>query len=221
MDCTSPVVRNKHAWAVDIRAKCQGSQCDSESLSEKFQLDFTPNYCNLFGEVKLLYCAAKPVYKVRLFTYKNIVRKTLGRNRLKIDSVWGSKWKQSKHFISNLMLCFHDVVFVKMWCLKACYVSHSSDFGNLISSLSLYGCFLEISSLSENDILVLRLDLTDRSSHEAATNSVLKHFGKVRCASGVKLLFLCLLDLHLCSYFTSVLLYDKFRSVYTFLQLRY
>ncbi|NWS88498.1 DHRS7 reductase, partial [Toxostoma redivivum] len=38
---------------------------------------------------------------------------------------------------------------------------------------------LEISSLSENDILVLRLDLTDRSSHEAATNSVLKHFGKI------------------------------------------
>uniref|UniRef100_A0A8C0US75 Dehydrogenase/reductase 7 n=1 Tax=Cyanistes caeruleus TaxID=156563 RepID=A0A8C0US75_CYACU len=34
-------------------------------------------------------------------------------------------------------------------------------------------------SLSENDILVLRLDLTDRSSHEAATNSVLKHFGKI------------------------------------------
>uniref|UniRef100_A0A803VQQ4 Dehydrogenase/reductase 7 n=1 Tax=Ficedula albicollis TaxID=59894 RepID=A0A803VQQ4_FICAL len=38
---------------------------------------------------------------------------------------------------------------------------------------------LQISSLSENDILVLRLDLTDRSSHEAATNSVLKHFGKI------------------------------------------
>ncbi|NXL75414.1 DHRS7 reductase, partial [Leptocoma aspasia] len=38
---------------------------------------------------------------------------------------------------------------------------------------------LEISSLSENDILVLRLDLTDRSSHEAATNTVLKHFGKI------------------------------------------
>uniref|UniRef100_A0A8D2QCC4 Dehydrogenase/reductase 7 n=1 Tax=Zonotrichia albicollis TaxID=44394 RepID=A0A8D2QCC4_ZONAL len=38
---------------------------------------------------------------------------------------------------------------------------------------------LQISSLSDNDILVLRLDLTDRSSHEAATNSVLKHFGKI------------------------------------------
>nr|XP_009935082.1 PREDICTED: dehydrogenase/reductase SDR family member 7 [Opisthocomus hoazin] len=38
---------------------------------------------------------------------------------------------------------------------------------------------LEISNLSEKDILVLRLDLTDRSSHEAATNSVLKHFGKI------------------------------------------
>lgn len=108
-----------------------------------------------------------------------------------------------------------------MWCLKACYVSHSSDFGSLISSHSLYGCVLEISSLSESDILVLRLDLTDRSSHEAATNSVLKHFGKVRCAAGVKLLFLCLLDLHLCPYFTFIILYGKFRSVYTFLQLQY
>ncbi|KAJ7410005.1 Dehydrogenase/reductase SDR family member 7 [Pitangus sulphuratus] len=38
---------------------------------------------------------------------------------------------------------------------------------------------LQISNLSEKDILVLRLDLTDRSSHEAATNSVLKHFGKI------------------------------------------
>lgn len=120
------------------------------------------------------------------------MRKTLGRNRLKIDSVWGSKWKQSKHFISKLMLWFLDVFFVKMWCLKEYCVSHSSDIGNLISSHSFCGCFLEISSLSESDILVLRLDLTDRSSHEAATNSVLKHFGKVRCASGVKILFLCL-----------------------------
>uniref|UniRef100_A0A8D2P0G1 Dehydrogenase/reductase 7 n=1 Tax=Zosterops lateralis melanops TaxID=1220523 RepID=A0A8D2P0G1_ZOSLA len=34
-------------------------------------------------------------------------------------------------------------------------------------------------SLTESDILVLRLDLTDRSTHEAATNSVLKHFGKI------------------------------------------
>uniref|UniRef100_A0A663LYQ3 Dehydrogenase/reductase 7 n=1 Tax=Athene cunicularia TaxID=194338 RepID=A0A663LYQ3_ATHCN len=38
---------------------------------------------------------------------------------------------------------------------------------------------LQISNLGEKDILVLRLDLTDRSSHEAATNSVLKHFGKI------------------------------------------
>ncbi|XP_010582491.1 PREDICTED: dehydrogenase/reductase SDR family member 7 [Haliaeetus leucocephalus] len=38
---------------------------------------------------------------------------------------------------------------------------------------------LQISNLSDKDILVLRLDLTDRSSHEAATNSVLKHFGKI------------------------------------------
>ena len=43
--------------------------------------------------------------------------------------------------------------------------------------------------MSEKDILVLRLDLTDRSSHEAATNSVLKHFGKVRRTSGLKLFF--------------------------------
>ncbi|XP_065603424.1 dehydrogenase/reductase SDR family member 7-like [Cyrtonyx montezumae] len=38
---------------------------------------------------------------------------------------------------------------------------------------------LQISNLSDKDILVLRLDLTDRNSHEAATNSVLKHFGKI------------------------------------------
>uniref|UniRef100_A0A8B9UF58 Dehydrogenase/reductase SDR family member 7 n=1 Tax=Anas zonorhyncha TaxID=75864 RepID=A0A8B9UF58_9AVES len=38
---------------------------------------------------------------------------------------------------------------------------------------------LQISTLTEKDILVLRLDLTDRSSHEAATNSVIKHFGKI------------------------------------------
>lgn len=126
----------------------------------------------------------------------------------------------SKHFISNLMLWFLGVFFVKMWSLKACYVFHSSDIGILISSHSLHGCFLEISSLGENDILVLRLDLTDRSSHEAATNSVLKHFGKVRCASGVKL-FLCLLDLHLCSYFSLILLYDKFSSVCVFLHFQY
>ncbi|XP_021256695.1 dehydrogenase/reductase SDR family member 7 isoform X2 [Numida meleagris] len=38
---------------------------------------------------------------------------------------------------------------------------------------------LQISNLSDKDILVLRLDLTDRRSHEAATNDVLKHFGKI------------------------------------------
>uniref|UniRef100_A0A8C6ZSB8 Dehydrogenase/reductase 7 n=1 Tax=Nothoprocta perdicaria TaxID=30464 RepID=A0A8C6ZSB8_NOTPE len=38
---------------------------------------------------------------------------------------------------------------------------------------------LEISNLGDKDILVLPLDLTQRSSHEAATNSVLKHFGKI------------------------------------------
>uniref|UniRef100_A0A8C4V2R7 Dehydrogenase/reductase 7 n=1 Tax=Falco tinnunculus TaxID=100819 RepID=A0A8C4V2R7_FALTI len=49
------------------------------------------------------------------------------------------------------------------------------------------GCFLskvlkrkrKISNLSERDIHVLRLDLTDRSSHEAATNRVIQHFGKI------------------------------------------
>uniref|UniRef100_A0A7M4FLU0 Dehydrogenase/reductase 7 n=1 Tax=Crocodylus porosus TaxID=8502 RepID=A0A7M4FLU0_CROPO len=38
---------------------------------------------------------------------------------------------------------------------------------------------LEISSLSDKDILVLRLDLTERSSHEAATKAVLQHFGRI------------------------------------------
>lgn len=108
----NPVVRNKHAWPVDIQGKCQGSQCDSESLSEKFQLDFTPNYCNLFGEVKLLYCAAKPVYKVRLFTYKNIVRNTLGRNRLKIDSVWGQN--ENKASILFLAWCY-GFLMLSLW----------------------------------------------------------------------------------------------------------
>ncbi|XP_032639110.1 dehydrogenase/reductase SDR family member 7 isoform X2 [Chelonoidis abingdonii] len=37
---------------------------------------------------------------------------------------------------------------------------------------------LEISSLSSKDILVLPLDLTDRNSHEAATKTVLQHFGR-------------------------------------------
>ncbi|XP_042302008.1 dehydrogenase/reductase SDR family member 7 [Sceloporus undulatus] len=38
---------------------------------------------------------------------------------------------------------------------------------------------LEISSLSDKDILIVPLDLTNRSSHESATNAVLKHFGKI------------------------------------------
>ncbi|XP_072485483.1 dehydrogenase/reductase SDR family member 7 [Notamacropus eugenii] len=38
---------------------------------------------------------------------------------------------------------------------------------------------LEISNLKEKDILVLPLDLTDRSSHEAATERVLQHFGQI------------------------------------------
>lgn len=63
--------------------------------------------------------------------------------------------------------------------------------------------------MDEKDILVLRLDLTDRSSHEAATNSVLKHFGKVRCAFGVKLLFFPMS--YTCIYVhVSLLSYGKF-----------
>ncbi|XP_027698697.1 dehydrogenase/reductase SDR family member 7 [Vombatus ursinus] len=38
---------------------------------------------------------------------------------------------------------------------------------------------LEISNLKEKDILVLPLDLTDRSSHEAATKRVLQQFGQI------------------------------------------
>ncbi|XP_043836116.1 dehydrogenase/reductase SDR family member 7 [Dromiciops gliroides] len=38
---------------------------------------------------------------------------------------------------------------------------------------------LEISNLKEKDILVLPLDLTDRSSHEVATKTVLQHFGQI------------------------------------------
>lgn len=65
--------------------------------------------------------------------------------------------------------------------------------------------------MTEKDILVLRLDLTDRSSHEAATNSVIKHFGKVRCASGAEFL-LYLLSLHLGQYFIFILSYGKFSN---------
>ncbi|CAI5764736.1 reductase SDR family member 7 [Podarcis lilfordi] len=38
---------------------------------------------------------------------------------------------------------------------------------------------IEISSLTDKDILIVPLDLTDRSAHEAATKTVLKHFGKI------------------------------------------
>ncbi|XP_044517956.1 dehydrogenase/reductase SDR family member 7 isoform X1 [Gracilinanus agilis] len=38
---------------------------------------------------------------------------------------------------------------------------------------------LEISNLKEKDILVLPLDLTDRSSHQAATKTVLQQFGHI------------------------------------------
>ncbi|XP_038612449.1 dehydrogenase/reductase SDR family member 7 [Tachyglossus aculeatus] len=38
---------------------------------------------------------------------------------------------------------------------------------------------LEISSLQEKDILVLPLDLADRSTHEAATKRILQEFGKI------------------------------------------
>ncbi|XP_063146531.1 dehydrogenase/reductase SDR family member 7 [Candoia aspera] len=38
---------------------------------------------------------------------------------------------------------------------------------------------LEISSLSDKDIFILPLDLTDRGSHESATKTVLQHFGRI------------------------------------------
>ncbi|XP_070606746.1 dehydrogenase/reductase SDR family member 7 [Erythrolamprus reginae] len=38
---------------------------------------------------------------------------------------------------------------------------------------------LEISSLSDKDILILPLDLTDRGFHESATKTVLQHFGRI------------------------------------------
>lgn len=96
------------------------------------------------------------------------------------------KTKQAFYFQLNVVVS---------WCLSSENVMFKSTlhFPQLLRQQSYWfpfalWLFLEISSLSEKDILVLRLDLTDRSSHEAATNSVLKHFGKVRCASGVKLL---------------------------------
>lgn len=47
--------------------------------------------------------------------------------------------------------------------------------------MCLFFFFLENSNLKEKDILVLPLDLTDTSSHEAATKAVLQEFGKVSC----------------------------------------
>lgn len=38
---------------------------------------------------------------------------------------------------------------------------------------------LENGNINEKDILILPLDLTDRSGHEAATKAVLQEFGKV------------------------------------------
>lgn len=38
---------------------------------------------------------------------------------------------------------------------------------------------LEISSLEEKDLLIVPLDLTDRSTHETATDKVIKHFGRI------------------------------------------
>nr|XP_020669356.1 dehydrogenase/reductase SDR family member 7 isoform X2 [Pogona vitticeps] len=38
---------------------------------------------------------------------------------------------------------------------------------------------LEISSLNDKDILIVPLDLTNRDTHQSATNTVLKHFGKI------------------------------------------
>lgn len=49
--------------------------------------------------------------------------------------------KKSKHFISNLMLWFVHVFLVKMWCLKADYLSHDCYVSNLIGSHSHYGWF--------------------------------------------------------------------------------
>lgn len=51
----------------------------------------------------------------------------------------------------------------------------------LMTSTLIFKClYLENGNLKEKDILVLPLDLTDRSSHEAATKVVLQEFGKVR-----------------------------------------
>ncbi|XP_075699727.1 dehydrogenase/reductase SDR family member 7 isoform X2 [Rhinoderma darwinii] len=42
-----------------------------------------------------------------------------------------------------------------------------------------FGSSPEISSLEEKDILVVPLDLTDLSTHKAATDEVVKHFGRI------------------------------------------
>lgn len=48
------------------------------------------------------------------------------------------------------------------------------------TSTLIFKCLsLENGNLKEKDILVLPLDLTDRSSHEMATKAVLQEFGKV------------------------------------------
>lgn len=50
----------------------------------------------------------------------------------------------------------------------------------LTTSALIFKClYLENGNLKDKDILVLPLDLTDRSSHEAATKMVLQEFGKV------------------------------------------
>lgn len=131
------------------------------------------------------------INKVKLFTSKNMVRKRPDRYRLKVDSIWSSKWRQRKHSISILMLWFLGVVLVKMTALKHTSCSCSICLHPYWFPFTLW-LFLEISNLSDKDILVLRLDLTDRSSHEAATNSVLKHFGKVRSVPGAEFLSLFL-----------------------------
>lgn len=49
-----------------------------------------------------------------------------------------------------------------------------------MTSTLIFKClYLENSNLKGKDILVLPLDLTDISSHEAATKVVLQEFGKV------------------------------------------
>lgn len=49
----------------------------------------------------------------------------------------------------------------------------------MMFSLILKYFYLENGNLKGKDILILPLDLTDRSSHEGATKAVLQEFGKV------------------------------------------